>query len=688
MERPSDEKTGAGADARARALSLALLARLWSHHRGAFPRLKAACERASASRVADVVVGAASACAFAAAADPSAATELVVALKTFLTSPTAPPAAKALSLEAIASMCDGDALEFYAAFKVVATRGAMPSLPSDPIVASRWTALLGRGATDAAAFPAAAASCADAAFGALTAGLDQPGPGDDDDDGENKEKRARAWVATRTAAYAALGAYDPVVVVEGVFDDDDDDDEKEKEKETDGRRRRRRVSSAAIAEAMLDEPTPFGDVVDAGIATVVALARCESETLARAALAPAAARGGGGGGGGASAAVASLAAADATLHRALQAIPRRLRTMPSLRGGAKRPSSSSGSEDADASAAEICPGGAGAHLFLFRPRVPPPTSDDDGDGEKAKARRAASVARERRDRAHAYRRAFCGALCGGGLGLSTPPASWSWHEAFAARSTHAFARRWIAAEAASRAGAAGTETASGGGDGALEEAKDAVFRAALDAFRDATTADGAQCAARALSSPALLRQDESSSSSSSSSSTGGAFGTGTGLRDDDDDDVERDPRRAETATDALLERLDDAREPDGSERGVAFALGLCVGSCRVGDAERRRAVASRLSRRAFDAESFARHGAAAVAAACEALGAMLVRLGGDVRRDGAGAGAWRVELLREHSRAFVARRRRSRGAVAGGRGRRLRWCVLSHTGSHTTASAW
>ena len=37
-------------------------------------------------------------------------------------------------------------------------------------------------------------------------------------------------------------------------------------------------------------------------------------------------------------------------------------------------------------------------------------------------------------------------------------------------------------------------------------------------------------------------------------------------------------------------------------RGVAFALGLCVGSCRVGDAERRRAVASRLSRRAFDAE--------------------------------------------------------------------------------------
>eukprot|EP00982_Pelagococcus_subviridis_P001993 15474-Pelagococcus_subviridis.AAC.1 len=329
--------------------------------------------------------------------------------------------------------------------------------------------------------------------------------------------------------------------------------------------------------------------------------------------------------------------------------------MPSLRGGAKRPSSSSGSEDADASAAEICPGGAGAHLFLFRPRVPPPTSDDDGDGEKAKARRAASVARERRDRAHAYRRAFCGALCGGGLGLSTPPASWSWHEAFAARSTHAFARRWIAAEAASRAGAAGTETASGGGDGALEEAKDAVFRAALDAFRDATTADGAQCAARALSSPALLRQDESSSSSSSSSSTGGAFGTGTGLRDDDDDDVERDPRRAETATDALLERLDDAREPDGSERGVAFALGLCVGSCRVGDAERRRAVASRLSRRAFDAESFARHGAAAVAAACEALGAMLVRLGGDVRRDGAGAGAWRVELLREHSRAFVAR---------------------------------
>ena len=79
-------------DKRMHALSLRLLTELWRHHRGAFPRLKAALEHASSSREADVVVGAAAACAAAAAADPHGATELAGPLRACLESAAPVPA--------------------------------------------------------------------------------------------------------------------------------------------------------------------------------------------------------------------------------------------------------------------------------------------------------------------------------------------------------------------------------------------------------------------------------------------------------------------------------------------------------------------------------------------------------------------------------------------------------------------
>ena len=106
-------------DPKAHALALVLLADLWCHHKGAFPRLRAALDHASSSREPAVLVGAAAALLTCARKDPRGACDLVGPLRSFLDPRKAPPVARALALETVRTMCDADVLDFYAAFRVV-----------------------------------------------------------------------------------------------------------------------------------------------------------------------------------------------------------------------------------------------------------------------------------------------------------------------------------------------------------------------------------------------------------------------------------------------------------------------------------------------------------------------------------------------------------------------------------------
>ena len=322
------------ADPRSHALALRLLAELWKHHRGSFPRLKAALEHAVTSPSPEVRVGAAAACAFCAEADPYAATELAGPLRECL-SPSAPPAALALALEAVASLCEADALDFYAALKVVVTRPHLSTLPAHPLVASRWVALLGGGWLDAEARPEASAAAVPAAFAATRAGRDA-------DADTEVPSVAKKFTPTRAAAFEALAKYAPATLLEPP---PCGEDEEEGEAPAPG---------GAMAEALLREPSRFGRVVDAGVNLLRRVTRHEQSAFFFAA------RGASGGAfssahgdgvfaetartrGGASAfgkknvaaeaSVASLAACDPLLHRVMKATPRRLRSMPRLAGG-------------------------------------------------------------------------------------------------------------------------------------------------------------------------------------------------------------------------------------------------------------------------------------------------------------------------------------------------------------------
>ena len=116
-------------DPKAHALALVLLADLWCHHKGAFPRLRAALDHASSSREPAVLVGAAAALLTCARKDPRGACDLVGPLRSFLDPRTAPPVARALALETVRTMCDADVLDFYAAFKVVVAAAVWGVVP-------------------------------------------------------------------------------------------------------------------------------------------------------------------------------------------------------------------------------------------------------------------------------------------------------------------------------------------------------------------------------------------------------------------------------------------------------------------------------------------------------------------------------------------------------------------------------
>jgi hypothetical protein len=452
-------------DPRSHALSLSLLVELWVNHRGAFPRLKAALEAAVNSRSPEVLIGAAAACARAARADPFAAVELAGPLRVCL-SENAPAPATALALEgkglsqsprsasligpinltvsrdtvtivtvtfpfphthhdrltlsalivpAIASLCAHDALDFYQALKVVVNIPHLKNLPKDPLVASRWVSLLGHGTLDALARPTAAAAAVAAAFAATAAGV-ASGPDE-----------ANRWHATRASAYDTLRKYDPSTLLEPVIVGED-------ETQIDAP-----APGADVAAAYLTEPSDFlSKAVDAGQALLVQIVMHERKNMARAMFATATGAGAttcndsGKADSEKAAAVASLAAADALLHKVLKVVPRKLRSMPRLAGG-------SGDRNGSETGVTIGPAGPGAHLLLFRPNeldkgeeeveiveVETEAEDDAKKFSKTKKNETPKRLHEknalRRDKADAHRRAFR-LVCSS---LASPPNTWHW----------------------------------------------------------------------------------------------------------------------------------------------------------------------------------------------------------------------------------------------------------------------
>ena len=145
--------------------TLALARHLWSSSpksgvitaaRSSSPR---GAERAGSSRQPEVVIGAAAACT-AARADPRRATGLALPIRECLDASAPAPARVGDGGDRV--HVQADALDFYLAFKVVAKRA--PAAPDDPLVASRWAALLAHGAADADARPDAAAAVVAAAW--------------------------------------------------------------------------------------------------------------------------------------------------------------------------------------------------------------------------------------------------------------------------------------------------------------------------------------------------------------------------------------------------------------------------------------------------------------------------------------------------------------------------------------------
>ena len=477
----------------------------------------------------------------------------------------------------------------YLAFKVVAKRA--PAAPDDPLVASRWAALLAHGAADADARPDAAAAVVAAAWDVARAGVTP------------LVERARETLGGDARGGVSLARAIRRVDSRRVPSDADADGAS-----TDGP-----VPAADLATAYLREPSfGVGSAAEAAAEATHNVARRERDAMARAAArrrrvgdvaAPArttTTR---------FAAVAAIAAADPLLHRVLKAIPRRLRTMPRLAGG---------TDVRGATTLGIGPAGAGAHLLLFRP----PAAEDDV--VETNDRRRASERRARlRRRADAHRRAF--RACASDPSMASPPPGWWWHASLSLRSWSRFARRWVDAERDAREDAAGAEARGA----ALDEARASVADDLLAALRDAPTPDAAQCAALALASPAVLRGFLG----------GAAFGAGGGSSAASASIASSSASIAASATDAIASTF--ARGGfDGAERGACLALGVVAGVPR-GRRERRAAAMETLASRAFSRDAI---GDAAAGAAAEGLGLLARSLGIAVAADGPGAGAWRAEM--------------------------------------------
>jgi len=583
-------------DPKAHALALTLLADLWRHHAGSFPRLRAALEHAATSRDPAVVIGAAAATMRCAQSDPHGACDLVGPLRSFLDR-KAPPVARALALESVRLMCDADALDFYAAFRVVVARLG-DGAPADVIVRTEWARLLGAGWLDADARPDAAAAVAGAAWECVRVGLGLgfSGPGDE---------------GTRAAAYEALGRFDPKVLVEPPAKDEKDEKDDETLACTPAP-----VPAGELAIAYLTDPaSSTSATVSAAAKVVEGVARLERGRMARSHLAP----------GGFLRPETSdetsrndakvrrekghaAASNDPLLHRLLNTTPRRLRTMPRLDGASKGGGGGNVQE-------RYGPAGAGAHLFLFRP---PPRADDGDDVIDAR-RRATEVNAELRARAEAHRRAF--ASCA--AEIREPPRTHWWHGQTLLKSWHRFIRRWLRAEVAAFANVAESDSV------ASEEAVASVTAVLFKTLADPNaTPDARSNAALAMSSPALL--DFANGASSKTAEIGSNH------------DVKG---TTESVTDAIHEGLTSGSMV-GAERRAFLAYAAAVSRCHAADKPRRESCAQFLLNEltASSVTGPAWSGRTAGAAA-EALGMFLLGLGRDVETHGPGAGAWRTEML-------------------------------------------
>jgi hypothetical protein len=491
-------------------------------------------------------------------------------------------------------MCDADALDFYAAFRVVVARLG-DGAPADVIVRTEWARLLGAGWLDADARPDAAAAVAGAAWECARVGLGLgfSRPGDE---------------GTRAAAYEALGRFDPKVLVEPPAKDEKDDETLACTPAP--------VPAGELAIAYLTDPaSSTSATVSAAAKVVEGVARLERGRMARSHLAP----------GGFLRPETSdetsrndarvrrekghaAASNDPLLHRLLNTTPRRLRTMPRLDGASKGGGGGNVQE-------RYGPAGAGAHLFLFRPA---PRADDGDDVVDAR-RRATEVNAELRARAEAHRRAF--ASCA--AEIREPPRTHWWHGQTLLKSWHRFIRRWLRAEVAAFANVAESDSV------ASEEAVASVTGVLFKTLADPNaTPDARSNAALAMSSPALL--DFANGVSSKTAENGSNH------------DVKG---TTESVTDAIHEGLTSGSMV-GAERRAFLAYAAAVSRCHAADKPRRECCATFLLNEltASSVTGPAWSGRTAGAAA-EALGMFLLGLGRDVETHGPGAGAWRTEML-------------------------------------------
>ena len=670
----------AKANANAAALSLALLAEAWVHRRSLFPRLKAAAERHGESRVPASVVAAASAALTAARHSPLEATALAKVLRDCM-EPSAPAPATALALEAVAEMCDADALAFFPAFKVVAKRVGR-ACPDDPLVGAKWAGLLGRGARDAAHSPELARLAVEAAWEATKRGrrVVRDDDAEDAEDDAASFAEAKRWEATRAAAFASLGAFDPVAVV-GLADAPTSAPDPASPSDEDPSSPPP-VEASALAAAYLSEPVSFGVAERAARATVTRVARAEAaarfapDRNRRVRRARAANDALDGASFSLAEAVDAELGSDPLLRRVARAAPKRLAR---IGGGDSR---------------ALAPG---ARLLLFRPK----NSDGDAASSEGKPeteggrekktspenRRASALAARRRDRAGQYRRAFETAASE----LRPAPPGWWWRTGLLARSFARFAARWLDAETDARAPVTNDGAAADASVGApwvadaRREARASVFASAAavlgrrggdaggedffgeDFFgedlgedfvgrRAVAGPEAGACASLALAAPALVRAKTGAEDGATDAS---------GL-------VDGAAEHAAAATDALLVALGvDPGRSDGSigpamdSRGACAALACAAAACPASDRARREAALEALSRRATDREG--RFGAAAAGAAAEALGLFARATGRAIRTRGPGVpGSWRAHLLARANRTLEELARSAREEGPGG----------------------
>jgi hypothetical protein len=596
--------------------------------------------------------------------------------------PSAPAPATALALEAVGEMCDADALAFFPAFKVVAKRVGR-ACPDDPLVGAKWAGLLGRGARDAAHSPELARLAVEAAWEATKRGRRVVRDDDDAEDAEDDAAsfaEAKRWEATRAAAFASLGAFDPVAVV-GPADAPTSAPDPASPSDEDPSSPPP-VEASALAAAYLSEPVSFGVAERAARATVTRVARAEAaarfapDRNRRVRRARAANDALDGASFSLAEAVDAELGSDPLLRRVARAAPKRLAR---IGGGDSR---------------ALAPG---ARLLLFRPK----NSDGDAGSSDGKPeteggrerktspenRRASALAARRRDRAGQYRRAFETAAAE----LRPAPPGWWWRTGLLARSFARFAARWLDAETDARAPVTNDGAAADASVGApwvadaRREARASVFASAAavlgrrggdaggedffgeDFFGEDSGEDlvgrravagpeAGACASLALAAPALVRAKTGAEDGATDAS---------GL-------VDGAAEHAAAATDALLVALGvDPGRPDGSigpamdSRGACAALACAAAACPASDRARREAALEALSRRATDREG--RFGAAAAGAAAEALGLFARATGRAIRTRGPGApGSWRAHLLARANRTLEELARSAREEGPGG----------------------